>query len=85
MGAALGLGLRKTYRLLASGELTLDLARGRRSRPLGPLVWSIQAPREIVFDVIAAPISDEHRKRSPTSCRCGSGAATWCSRPITPR
>jgi hypothetical protein len=54
MGAALGLGLRKSYRLLASGELTLDLARGRRSRPLGPLVWSIQAPPEIVFEVIAA-------------------------------
>jgi hypothetical protein len=54
-GAVLGLGLRKTYRLLASGELTLDLARGRRLRPLGPLVWSIQAPPEIVFDVIAAP------------------------------
>jgi hypothetical protein len=55
MGAALGLGLRKTYRLLASGELTLDLALGRRLQPLGPLVWSIQAPQEIVFDVIAAP------------------------------
>jgi hypothetical protein len=55
IGAVLGLGLRKTYRLLASGELTLDLARGRRLRPLGPLVWSIQAPPEIVFDVIAAP------------------------------
>jgi hypothetical protein len=55
MGAVLGLGLRKTYRVLASGELTLDLARGRRLRPLGPVVWSIQAPQEIVFDVIAAP------------------------------
>jgi hypothetical protein len=55
VGAVLGLGLRKTYRLLASGELTLDLARGRRLRPLGSLVWSIEAPPEIVFDVIAAP------------------------------
>jgi hypothetical protein len=52
MGAVLGLGLRKIYRLLASGELTLDLARGRRLRPLGPLMWSIQAPQEIAFDVI---------------------------------
>ena len=32
MGAVLGLGLRKAYRLLASRELTLDLARGRRLR-----------------------------------------------------
>jgi hypothetical protein len=55
-GAVLGLGLRKIYRLLASGELTLDLARGRRLRPLGPLVWSIQAPQEIAFDVIAGPV-----------------------------
>lgn len=55
IGAALGLGLRETYRLLARGELTLDLGRGRRLRPLGPLVWSIQAPQEIVFDVVAAP------------------------------
>jgi hypothetical protein len=55
VGAVLGLGLSRTYRLLASGELTLDLARGRRLRPLGPLVWSIQAPPEVVFDVIAAP------------------------------
>jgi hypothetical protein len=55
IGAVLGLGLRKTYRLLASGELTLDLARGRRLQPLGPLLWSIEAPQEIVFDVIAAP------------------------------
>jgi hypothetical protein len=55
VGAVLGLGLRKSYRLLASGELTLDLARGRRLRPLGPLVWPIRAPQEIVFDVIAAP------------------------------
>ena len=61
MGAVLGLGLHKIYRLLASGELTLDLARGRRSRPLGPLMWSIQAPPEIVFDVIAAP----YLERSP--------------------
>ena len=61
MGAVLGLGLRKTYRLLASGELTLDLARGRRLRTLGPLMWSIQAPPEIVFDVIAAP----YLERSP--------------------
>jgi hypothetical protein len=55
MGAALGLGLRKTYRLLASGALTVDLGRGRRLRPLGPVMWSIQAPREIVFDLIAGP------------------------------
>ena len=55
IGAGLGLSLRWAYRLLASGALTLDLGRGRRLRPLGPLVQTIQAPRENVFDVIAAP------------------------------
>lgn len=55
LGAVLGLGLRKTYRLLASGALTLDLGRGRRLQPLGPLGQTILAPQEIVFDVIAAP------------------------------
>jgi Polyketide cyclase / dehydrase and lipid transport len=54
-GAALGLGLRRAYRLLASGALTLDLGRGRRLQPLGPLVHTIRAPREVVFDVIAGP------------------------------
>jgi Polyketide cyclase / dehydrase and lipid transport len=54
-GAALGLALRRAYRLLASGALTLDVGRGRRLQPLGPLVQTVRAPREIVLDVIAAP------------------------------
>ena len=54
-GSALGLGLRSVYRLLASGALTLDLGVGRRLRPLGPLVQTIRAPQDVVFDVIAAP------------------------------
>ena len=43
------------YRLVVGGELTLDTGLGRRIRPLGPLTFAIAAPREIVFDVIAAP------------------------------
>jgi hypothetical protein len=50
-----GLGLRRAYRLLASGALTLDLGAGRRLRPLGPLVQEVRAPPETVFEVIAAP------------------------------
>jgi hypothetical protein len=53
--SALGLGAWRAYRLLATGALTLDLGVGRRTQPLGPLVQTIQAPREVVFDVIAAP------------------------------
>lgn len=48
-GAALG------YVLVVRGALTLDLGVGRRTRPLGPIRMSIAAPRETVFDVIAAP------------------------------
>jgi hypothetical protein len=37
------------------GALTIDLGIGRRVRPLGPLTWQIDAPREVVFEVISAP------------------------------
>lgn len=43
------------YRLVVGGELTLDTGLGRHVRPLGPLTFTIAAPREVVFDVIAAP------------------------------
>jgi hypothetical protein len=51
MAAAGGLG----YRLLVSGALTMDLGWGRTVRPLGPFNIYIAAPRELVFDIIAAP------------------------------
>jgi hydroxyethylthiazole kinase-like uncharacterized protein yjeF len=54
-GTATVVAGRGGYRLLAGGELTLDLGVGRRQRPLGPIVQEIAAPPEIVFDVIAAP------------------------------
>jgi hypothetical protein len=54
-GSAIGFGTRRAYRLVAGGALTLDLDLGRRLRPLGPLVLTIAAPREVVFEVIAAP------------------------------
>ncbi len=53
--AALALGARTAYRLLANGAMTLDLGTGRRLQSLGPLVRPIAAPREVVFDVIASP------------------------------
>lgn len=54
-GSALGFAARKTYRLLTSGALTLDLDAGRRLQPLGPLLQRIRAPQDVVFDVIAGP------------------------------
>lgn len=43
------------YVLVVRGALTLDLGIGRRVRPLGPIRMTIDAPPDIVFDVIAAP------------------------------
>ncbi len=43
------------YRRLVAGDLSLDLRMRRTVRPLGPIEFQIQAPRELVFDVIAAP------------------------------
>jgi hypothetical protein len=44
--------------LLARGAVTIDLGIGRTLRPLGPLTWQIEAPPEVVFDVISAPYLD---------------------------
>ena len=49
-----GVGL-ATYVAIVRGSLTLDLGIGRSVRSLGPLSWSIAAPRELVFEVISAP------------------------------
>lgn len=43
------------FRGLITGALPVDLGIGRRVRPLGPLTLGIDAPREVVFDVIEAP------------------------------
>ncbi|SCE95279.1 Polyketide cyclase / dehydrase and lipid transport [Micromonospora viridifaciens] len=43
------------YRALVSGQLTLELGIGWRTRALRPQVLDIAAPRELVFDVIAQP------------------------------
>lgn len=53
--AALALAGRGIYRLVARGQLTLDTGIGRRLRPLGPIDFTMAAPRELVFDVIATP------------------------------
>jgi hypothetical protein len=43
------------YRLVVSGELTLDTGVGRTVGPIGPIDIVIAAPRDVVFDVIAEP------------------------------
>jgi hypothetical protein len=49
-GAVAGL-----YGALVRGTVTVDLGLGRALRPLGPITVLIDAPREVVFEVIAAP------------------------------
>ena len=48
----LGAGL---FLLLAMGRMHLDLGWGRSHHPLGPIDISIEAPRELVFEIISAP------------------------------
>jgi hypothetical protein len=43
------------FLLLAMGRLHLDLGWGRSVHRLGPITTSIAAPRELVFEMIAAP------------------------------
>jgi hypothetical protein len=53
VGAVAAGGL--AFRLAVTGAATVDTGVGRRVRPLGPFEFAISAPRETVFDVIAAP------------------------------
>ena len=47
-----------TYVGLVTGRLTLDLGMGRRTRPLGPIVVEIAAPREVVYGTATAPYAE---------------------------
>jgi hypothetical protein len=53
------------YLGLVTGAVPLDLGLGRRIRRLGPLTVDIEAPREVVFEVIAAPYAE----RAPQALR----------------
>lgn len=53
--AAVDAGAAAGYLGLVTGALPLDVGVGRRTRTLGPQTVDIQAPREVVFDVIAQP------------------------------
>lgn len=50
-----GAGAVAGYAGLVTGAISPDLRMGRRFRPLGPLSVGIDAPRDLVFDVIAEP------------------------------
>ena len=55
-GAAVAAGVGATACVLTvRGALTVDLGIGRSLRSLGPIQTIIDAPREVVFDVISGP------------------------------
>jgi len=60
--AAAGAG---AYLGLISGAMPLDVGIGRRMRRLGPLTVDVEAPRELVFEVIVAPYAE----RAPRALR----------------
>ena len=55
LGSAVLFGSRATIAALIRGRLTLDLGIGRSIRALGPITIDVAAPRDIVFEVAAAP------------------------------
>lgn len=59
----LGASAAGAYVGLVTGRLSFDLGVGRRTRPLGPLVVDITAPRDLVYDIAAAPYA-ERRPRA---------------------
>ena len=60
-----------------TGRLTLDLGWGRSARPLGPLELTVDAPRDVVYDVVAAPTWATHRGSCGASSTCLNEARTW--------
>ena len=55
LGAVLIAGAAAGFLLLAMGRLSLDLDWGRSLHELGPITISIDAPRDMVFEMIRAP------------------------------
>lgn len=54
-GTAVGGVAVGAYLGLVTAAVPVDLGVGRRTRPLGPLLVDVRAPREVVFDLLAEP------------------------------
>lgn len=46
------------YLGVVTGAVAVDLGVGRRLRPLGPITVTVDAPRRVVYDVLAAPYAE---------------------------
>jgi hypothetical protein len=51
-------GVSGIYLGLVTGAVPVDVGVGRTTRPLGPLAVRVSAPRETVFEVVAAPYAE---------------------------
>jgi hypothetical protein len=58
LGALLIAGMAGAFLLLAMGRLHLDLGWGRSVHELGPIEVRIEAPRDLVFELISVPYLD---------------------------
>src|SRR5919197_1896553 len=72
-GAGPAAALGGIFVLLVRGELTIDLGIGRTFRPLGPLTWRIEAPPEVVFEVLSAP----YLERTPRALESKLRVLEW--------
>jgi hypothetical protein len=55
LGTALVGGAGTLLGLMASGKLTLDTGWGRSTHHLGPLAWTVDAPREMLWQQLTGP------------------------------
>src|ERR671910_1201680 len=53
-----------SFLALAMGRLHLDLGWGRSLHQLGPLALRIEAPRELVYEILSAPYLGRARSES---------------------
>ena len=53
--ATVAAGVAAAFFFASRGLMALDLDVGRSIHPLGPITLRIRAPRDLVFDVVAAP------------------------------
>lgn len=50
------------YIAVVTGRLTLDVGIGRRTRPLGPIVVDIDAPRALAYAAASAPYAERRTR-----------------------
>jgi hypothetical protein len=55
LGVVMLAGMAASFQLMAMGRLHLDLGWGRSFHELGPIAIRIEAPRDLVFEMISEP------------------------------